>query len=242
MLCIACGVTNAHSPAEFLLVTKVQPGNAIEHGLELQDRFDAARVMTDLRGPRFHAVGCNAVDSKASPSVAFLTGYEVAMEPRNAELTALDVMDTVRGAVETEIQVDIANPQLVFLPAQRLGSGTPKEVPHGLDHYKAYSIESPKSVSETISIQADGATSQWQLLRPLYLCIATKKWHHGDFDDATHPSACFVIYEASSTVKAASQGQAAVATLDELGLNRLETVSTTWVAARAALFSSQDLK
>ena len=217
----------AHSPVDFLLASEVEPGNPINHAVELKSRLDEDKVATNLTGPSmlFRAVG--GMGRPQKKRLAFLTGYKIA-NPKEEPLREIKVLDIVRGSSNKSLKIQSA--EHVLCPAQMITSGPPQDVPDGLDHYKAYRVVEPPAVDMPITL-ADGSEEQSRSIRkPLYVCLPVRQWHHEEFVSATHPNDGFVIYQLDKQA-----GEKTFTTIDQFGLNELKASASQYLCVRATI-------
>ena len=218
---------HAHTPVEFLEVVEGKPSNLIGHDVELKSEIDARKVSTQLSGP-FHfsyAVGC--LGRPTEKTKAYLTWYKID-RPRDQLRRKVEVLDFIRGGDDTSLTIGTA--EYLLSPAQRIESGPPSDVPEGLDYYKAYQIvEAPSQNRDVVLSDSDGPAKR-KVGKAVFLCVAAQQWHHDDFIDASHPRACFVVYELDG-----QERQQKFSSIDQFGLNQLQTSKSQWLCVRGSL-------
>jgi len=139
----------------------------------------------------------------------------------------VEVLDMVRGAASKRLK--IGNEAFLISPSQQLTSGTPDEVPEGLDIYKAYEIHGGVSVGLKLDIASSLGNGKATVGKPLYLCIPTEEWHHDETFPVTHKNDCFVVYEIDEQPLTST-----INTIDQFGINELKSSSIRWICVRAA--------
>ena len=221
---------SAHNPVEFLEVSSVSPSIVIEHDVELQSVYDMARIKTQLSGPELfsEAVGC--LGRPIAKTKAYLNWYRIVdakQEPRRK----VSVLDMVRD--NDHRTLTIGNAGYLLTPAQRIGSGPPDAIPHGLDHYKAYQVFDAASVEMPVEIIESDQSKTRSLAKPIFVCVPVQQWHHEDHIEASHPRDGFVVYELDSQPRTQK-----VNTIDQFGLNELQKTKSDWLCVRATLLES----
>jgi hypothetical protein len=221
----------AHTPFEFLEVLKVSPANSIDHAVDLQSKFDTKRVETSLQGPELFARAVGCLGRPAKKTKAYLNWYRIA-SPKQEPNRRVTVLDLVRGSENMDLS--IGKTEFFLSPAEKIESGPPDPVPSGVDHYTAYKVTDAADVKLPVEITGASSTEARDVAKPLFVCIATKEWHHDEFFDVSHPRACLVVYQLNSL-----KTDLRVNTLDQFSLNRLELHSSDWLCVRGTLLGSE---
>lgn len=216
----------AHTPVDFLEVLKAEPARPIEHGVDLKGTFDAERVETDLVGPKMfsRAVGC--LNRPVKKPLACLSWFEIvdsAVEP----VREVIILDMIRGGSDKKLRIQSA--EYLLSPSQLITTGAPEPVPDGLDHYKAYRIVDAPALDREVTLSDSLGPGKRRLGKPLFVCLAVREWHHDEYFNVSHPYDCFVVYELDEQEHAEE-----LSTLDQFGLNALQTSTSQWLCVRAA--------
>lgn len=216
----------AHSPVDFLEVIRVKPAQVIEHGVETKSRYDSERKKSSLEGPVYFSRGVGAMKRPVKSPQAFMNWFAIkdaVAQPKRE----VDVLDMVRGAASKRLR--IGNEAFLISPSQLLTSGTPDEVPEGLDIYKAYEIHDSTAVGLKLGIDSSLGKGTATVGKPVYLCMPTEEWHHDETFPITHLNDCFVVYEIDSQPTTSTFN-----TIDQFGINELKGSNVTWICVRAA--------
>lgn len=224
---LAAVSAQAHSPVKFLEVLQGQPANLIEHGVDLKSVFDKQKVTTDLAGPYLFSIAVGGMGQQVSRDKAYLAWYKIVDGAKDAP-RKVSVLDLVRGANSPPLTIESA--EYFLSPAQRITTGAPAVIPHGLDHYKAYRIADAPSQNLDLKLTESEGPSQRRVGKPLFLCVATEEWHHEEHFPATHQTGCFVVYELDSREQTGDIGL-----IDQFGLNQLRIQQSKWLCVRAML-------
>ncbi|NND96231.1 MAG: hypothetical protein HKN47_02745 [Pirellulaceae bacterium] len=217
----------AHTPVEFLEVIAVEPARMIEHAVDLKSKFDPEKVQTDLQGPVMFARSVGCMGRAANNQPAYLNWFKI-VKPAGEPVRELSVLDMVRGDGSKSLKIQ--NAEYLLSPSQLITSGTPDEIPDGLDHYKAYRIIDASALDRKVTLTNSVGPAQRTLGKPIFVCLAVREWHHDEYFSATHPSDCFVVYELD-----AHDQEQKFSTIDQFGLNELQSTENRWLCVRAAL-------
>lgn len=220
------GVADAHTPVDFLEVLRVEPARPIEHAVELQGKFDSEKVETELLGPQLfsRSVGCLNRPVKSTP--AYLSWYKI-VRPETEPVREIVVLDMVRGSANKLLKIQAA--EYLLSPSQLITTGAPDDIPSGLDHYKAYRVVSPPSLDLDVNLTNSVGPEKRRLGKPIFVCLAVREWHHEEYSDTSHPNDCFVVYELDEHEHSHS-----FSTVDQFGLNELQSSKAQWLCVRAA--------
>lgn len=220
----------AHTPFEFLEVLKVSPANVVEHSLELQSKFDKSRTDTALVGPELFARSVGCLGRSAKKTSTYLSWYRIE-SPKQEPNRRITVLDLVRGSENMDLSISTA--EYFLSPTQQVESGPPDAVPTGVDHYTAYKVINAPAVKLSVEITGAKGSESRQVEKPLFVCVATEEWHHDEYFATSHPRACIVVYQLD-----ASEAEFRVNTLDQFGLNQLQSQSSNWLGVRGTLLGS----
>jgi hypothetical protein len=230
--CVASNSASlAHSPVDFLEVIRVKPAQVIEHGVETKSRYDSERKESSLEGPVYFSRGVGAMKRAVKSPQAYMNWFAIknaVAQPKRE----VDVLDMVRGASSKRLR--IGNEAFLISPSQLLTSGTPDEVPAGLDVYKAYQIHDGTAVELKLDIDSSLGKGTAKVGKPVYLCMPSEEWHHDETFPVTHPNDCFVVYEIDAQPTTATFN-----TIDQFGINELKASNVTWICVRAAFLRDQ---
>lgn len=218
--------TLAHSPVDFLEVVRVKPAQVIEHGVETKSRYDSERKESSLEGPVYFSRGVGAMKRVVKSPRAYLSWFAI-KNPTSQPRRRVDVLDMVRGGTSKQLQ--IGNAAFLISPSQLLTSGSPDDVPEGLDIYKAYEIHDGTSVDLKLDIESSLGNGNVNVGKPIYLCMSSAEWHHDETFAVSHPNDCFVVYEIDQQPVASTFN-----TIDQFGINELKGSSLRWICVRAA--------
>lgn len=221
----------AHTPVEFLEVSTAEPARLIEHAVDLKSVFDDERVTTDLAGPKMFSRSVGCLDRPAKKLKAYLNWFQI-VEPREEPARQVSVLDLVRGYEKKMLTIGAA--EFLLTPAQQITSGAPDPIPEGLDHYKAYRVVDPPTVSLDVKLTDSPAKDSRKIGKPIFVCLPVSEWHHDDTFKVSHANDCFVVYELD-----AQPHDEKVSTLDQFGLNVMKTGQSKWICVRAALLSKE---
>ena len=228
---VSSSASLAHSPVDFLEVIRVKPAQVIEHGVETKSRYDSERKESSLEGPVYFSRGVGAMKRAVKSPQAYMNWFAIknaVAQPRRE----VDVLDMVRGASSKRLR--IGNEAFLISPSQLLTSGTPDEVPEGLDVYKAYQIHDGAAVGLKLGIDSSVGTGTATVGKPVYLCMPSEEWHHDETFPVTHPNDCFVVYEIDDQPTTSTFN-----TIDQFGINELKASNVTWICVRAAFLREQ---
>ncbi|TWU56262.1 DUF7450 family protein [Rubripirellula reticaptiva] len=232
VVCMAVGAPAtpgfAHVPAEFLEVFSVHAALPVDHDVDLKTAVDQARRESKVTGPTYFAHSTAAMGRSSGETPAFTNWYAI-VDPVDQPRRSVSVLDLVRGSKEKMLTLGKA--EFLLCPSQSITTGAPAPIPDGLDFYKAYRVVDGPKVSMAVSVGGSGS-SQRQLGKPLYVCIATQQWHHEATVTPSHPRDCFVVYELDE-VKAEST----VSTIDQFGLNELRRTKSVWLCVHGAILT-----
>ncbi len=215
-----------HSPVDFLEVIRVKPAQVIEHGVETKSRYDSVRKESSLEGPAYLSRGVGAMNRAVKSPRAYMNWFAI-KNPTQHSKRKVDVLDMVRGGTSKQLQ--IGNAAFLISPSQLLTSGSPDEVPEGLDIYKAYEIHDGTSVNLQLDVEGSLGNGKVSVGKPIYLCMASEEWHHDETFAVTHPNDCFVVYEIDEQPVVSTFN-----TIDQFGINELTGSSIRWICVRAA--------
>ena len=223
-----CSVpVQAHTPVEFMEVLEGVPSNLIEHDIELKSVLDTQRMVTELAGPYHFSLAVSCMGRDVKTPKAYLSWYKI-VDPKSEASRKILVVDLVRGDDKTALTIESA--EYFLSPAQRITAGPPSAIPHGLDHYKAYRIVGAASRELDVELgKSDGPTKR-RVGKPLFVCVPAEEWHHDDHFPASHPQACFVVYELDPQDHS---GQ--ISLIDQFGLNQIRTSKSRWLCVSAML-------
>jgi hypothetical protein len=222
---VAC----AHTPVDFLEVLEIEPARTITHAVELKSKFDSEKVKTELEGPRFFSRSVECLNRPVKKPPAYLNWFEI-VAPEVEPVREIDVLDMIRGGSSKSLRIKSA--EYLLSPSQLITTGVPESVPGGLDHYKAYRIVDAPSLDQDVTLtDRDGPTKR-RLGKPLFVCLPVREWHHDEYFAASHPNDCFVVYQLDERSHAEK-----FSTLDQFGLNELQSKGHQWLCVRAALLS-----
>jgi len=228
---VSSSASLAHSPVDFLEVIRVKPAQVIEHGVETKSRYDSERKESSLEGPVYFSRGVGAMKRAVKSPQAYMNWFAIknaVAQPRRE----VDVLDMVRGASSKRLR--IGNEAFLISPSQLLTSGTPDEVPEGLDVYKAYQIHDGAAVGLKLGIDSSLGKGTATVGKPVYLCMPSEEWHHDETFPVTHPNDCFVVYEIDAQPTTSTFN-----TIDQFGINELKASNVTWICVRAAFLREQ---
>ncbi len=224
---IPCSLGLAHTPVDFLEVLSVVPSRSIEHAVELKSAFDEGKVQTMLVGPKMFARPVECMDRPVKKPRAYLNWFQIT-EPSSEPVREIEVLDMIRGGNNKLLKIQAA--EYLLSPSQLITTGSPDSIPHGLDNYKAYRVVDATSFDRQINLKASAGPEVRRLGKPIFVCLPTRQWHHDEYSPASHPHDCFVVYQLD-----AHEHSERVNTIDQFGLNELQTTKAQWLCVRAAL-------
>lgn len=221
----------AHSPVEFLEVLSVESARPIQHGVELKSKFDDQKIETQLEGPRFFSGSVGCLNRSAKKKRAFLNWFKIVDAPKEP-IRQLSVLDMVRGSSNKALTIQGA--EYLLSPSQLITTGVPDAIPAGLDHYKAYRVVDAPSLDQQVVLNDSFGPAERKLGVPRFVCLPVRQWHHDEYVSATHANDCFVVYELDE-----QDHEQKFSTMDQFGLNELETSKSVWLCVRAALLPTR---
>ena len=221
------GTAYAHSPVEFLEVLQGKPSNLIEHGVEIKSVLDDKKATAKLVGPDHFAIAVGCLKRPVKKEKAYLVWYKIA-KPKKESSRKVTVIDLLRGADVPPLTIGAA--EYFLSPAQRITTGPPSEVPHGLDHYKAYRILDAPFLNLDVTLTESAGPAKRRVGKPLFLCVAAEEWHHEEHFKASHRRDCFVVYELDLRDHAEK-----FSLIDQFGLNQVSASKSRWLCVRARL-------
>ena len=220
----------AHTPVEFLEVLSVQPARKVEHAIDLKSKFDASKRETQLDGPLLFSRSVGCLGRAAMKQPAYLNWYKI-VDPIDEPVRTVSVLDTVRGSANKSLQIRSA--EYFLAPSQRITTGPPDAIPGGLDQYKAYRVIDSPAMEQDVKLTSSTGPEDRQLGKPLFVCVPAEEWHHESSFGVTHADACLVVYELDSKAHVET-----FATIDEFGLNELESDKSQWLCVSGVLLRS----
>jgi hypothetical protein len=220
----------AHTPVDFLEVLAVQPARKVEHAVELKSKFDSEKVETQLEGPQLFSRSVGCLDRAVKKQPAYLNWYKI-VDPKKEPIRTVAVLDMIRGTANRSLKIHAA--EYFLSPSQLITTGAPEPIPGGLDQYKAYRVIDAPPIRKDVNLTNSVGPAERKLGKPLFVCLPVKEWHHDDYFAASHPNDCFVVYELDEESHVQTFG-----TIDQFGLNELESVETQWLCVRAAWLRS----
>lgn len=224
---IVDAVAFAHTPVDFLEVFEVEPARTITHAVELKGSFDPEKVETELVGPRYFSRSVECLSRTVKKPLAYLNWFEI-VTPTVEPVREIEVLDMIRGGASKSLRIKSA--EYFLSPSQLITAGAPESVPGGLDHYKAYRIVNAPSIDQDVTLTDMNGVTKRRLGKPLFVCLPVREWHHDEYFAASHPNDCFVVYQLDERSHAEK-----FSTLDQFGLNELQTQGHQWLCVRAAL-------
>ena len=229
-------VASARAAGDYFEVMDVTPSRVINHEIELKGPFDDDLIKTRLTGPQLfsHAVGSG--EKAAQDRNAYLNWYKIA-QPATEPRRILVICDSLRG--NKAHQITIQNSAFLLLPAQRVTTGPPSPLPDGLDHFKAYKIVNATQVSQQVKLAGTYGPADRTATKAAYLCVPVEQRHHHDHFPVKNAQDCMLIYELMP-----HEHKTSVTTIDQFGLNKLDTHSGRWLSVPAEIVgpTSQDAK
>ncbi|TWU08138.1 DUF7450 family protein [Stieleria varia] len=227
---IGAGVAFAHSPVEFMEVLQVKPGRLVEHSVDVKTSLDASRTESNLTGPTHFSRSVGCMNKIARSPYAYLNWYSIEKNnpPRVPSIREVTILDRVRGSENQTLKLGPAAYQLI--PSQWLTTGTPDEIPAGLDHYTAYEVVEGPQVDLVVSLITPEEKSSRKVGKPIFICVPSNQWHHDESVKPSHESDGFVVYELDSSDFAKE-----FTVIDQFGLNQITAASSKWIACHAAI-------
>lgn len=217
------------TPADYFEVMTVTPSRQIEHDVELKGPFDDDAIETLLTGPTLFSRAVGFGDMTTEPKPAVFNWYEIKKaktEPRRV----LTVRDTLRADEVYEITIE--KRAFLLSPSQQLTSGPPSSTARERGMFQAYEIVNARQQSRKVKLTNTSGPGKRTIKHASFFCVPVEQWHHDDHSTTKNPNHCFMVYELQPHAVKSS-----VTTLDQFGLNDLETGSSKWLCASAQLVS-----
>ncbi len=227
---LLCALTWWHTAAparDFFEVVTVTPSQVIDHEVEAKGPFDNDKIETFLTGPQLfsHAVG---FEGKPAPKPqAYLNWYKIT-KPTNQPRQTISVRDALRGDEAYEITIQSA--AYLLSAAQRITSGAPAPIPDDLGYFEAYEIVDGPQINRKVALTGTFGPGASMANRAVLLCVPIEQWHHDEHVTVKNASECLLIYELLP-----EQHTLTVATIDQFGLNKLETETIKWLGVPATV-------
>ena len=228
--CAALSVTavaDAGNHLDLYEVAKVTPSRLIKHDVTIQGRFDAARTVTDLKGPEFFSQPVGMQEKRPQDRDSCLNWYRIT-NAKSAPKRVLSLRDHLHGS--NSYQLRLGSAEFLLSPARRLTSGSPSEASDRLSYFKAYRIIEAPQVDRQVELNDSFGPSGRQVVRAALLCIPVEQWHHHEHFPIQNPKDCLVVYELQP-----HKHDAKTSTLDQFGLNELNIESCVWLSVPAQI-------
>ncbi|MEL7266544.1 MAG: hypothetical protein AAFP69_17280 [Planctomycetota bacterium] len=225
--------SSAHGPLGLLEFHAVQPSEKIRHAVDTQSSVDSDRSATQLSGPAFFGLSVGGLNLPQPKVPAFLSAYKIENPPA-PKIRKLTVLDPIGGSRTYAI----GPASFLLSPAQCISEGPPPEIPHGLEHYKAYAIIDAPRMDKQLDIQRvdknkKTSTAKRKIGSAKFICVPTNQWHHGESVRVWHKRDAFVIYDLDPQPSAET-----FAVIGQFGLNQLKSKTSAWLATSAKLIDS----
>ena len=227
----AAAVADADDQLDLFEVVKVTPSRLIKHDLTIQGRFDAERIVTDLKGPEFFSHPVGKHEKRARDRDSCLNWYRIT-DAKSEPARRLSLRDPLHGSDSYPLRVGSA--EFVLSPAQRLTSGSPSEASARLSYFKAYRIVEGPQVNQQVELNDSLGPQSRQVIRAALLCIPVEQWHHDDHSPIKNPKDCLVVYELQP-----HKHNAKMSIMDQFGLNELSIESSVWLTVPAEIVADQ---
>lgn len=220
-------IAAADRPVESFEVLAVNPSRVIKHEVELKGPFDDDVVERFLIGPQLfsQAVGFNK--NAIQEPKAYLNWFKIA-KPAEEPERVVTVRDALRGK-DTQ-QMTIERPVYLLSPSQRLKSGSPSPIPDKLNYFMAYEINDSPAIKQPVKLAGAFGPEDRTATKAVLLCLPVEQWHHHQHSPVKNAQRCLVVYELLPHLHAST-----VNTIDQFGLNKLETQSSKWLCVDAQL-------
>ncbi len=229
LLCSLAVLTPASdaNSGDFFEVLRVTPSRKIDHEVDLKGPFDSEITETFLSGPELFSQAIGYGEKNPVQPRAYLNWYSIE-RPTDASDQVLSVRDTLQGT--NTYSITIGKPALLLSPAQRLATGSPSEIPEGLNYFKAYEIVKGSPEGKEVKLSDTFGSRNRKVLKAAYFCVPVEHWHHDQHSAVKSKENCLVVYELQPQDVTKS-----VTTLDPFGLNTLKTSSSKWLCVPAQI-------
>ena len=229
LLCSLAVLTPASdaNSGDFFEVLRVTPSRKIDHEVDLKGPFDSEITETFLSGPELFSQAIGYGEKNPVQPRAYLNWYSIE-RPTDASDQVLSVRDTLQGT--NTYSITIGKPALLLSPAQRLTTGSPSEIPEGLNYFKAYEIVKGSPEGKEVKLTDTLGSRNRKVLKAAYFCVPVEHWHHDQHSTVKSKENCLVVYELQPQDVTKS-----VTTLDPFGLNTLKTSSSKWLCVPAQI-------
>lgn len=179
---------------------EVEPSQHVLHGLDFESVVVTHEIWTRLRGPAFFVLP----DSEGERPNDYLVGYKIE-NPKPAKTQSIQLSD---GAT-----AELGNSAFVILPAQRITTGPPAEIPDDLGFFVAYEAEVSGSAETT------------------HVAVASSLRHHDEELPVVNENRALLL----SSKSMAADNSEAVTIIDHFGLNQLKLGSVIMTVESAEL-------
>ena len=229
LVALACLETTAadRTPVDYLEVFTVTPSRQIDHDVEVKGPFNANAVETLLSGPKLFSQAVDVGEKAVEFKDTYLSWYEIT-EPKTQPRRVLTVRDAWRG--EDAYQITIRNSAYLLSPAQKITSGPPSPLHSGLGLFQAYEIVGNSQEGRQVRLTGNSTSESRTVGRAVYFCVPVEQWHHDEHFAVENGNNCLLVYELKS-----QEYKSTMSTLDQFGLNKLETSSSKWLCVPAQL-------
>lgn len=226
-------IASADAPSHCFEVLTVNASRVIKHEVDLKGPFDQDRVERLLVGPELfsHEIGFDNVGLQQAK--AYLNWFKIAKPAKEPKRIV-----TIRDALQTNGTRQLTIKALVYLlsPAQRLTSGSPSPIPDNLNHFLAYEIADAPETKQQLKLGGAFGPENRTSIRAVFLCVPAEQWHHDEHAKIKNAKRCLVVYELFPQKHATT-----VNTIDQFGLNKLETVSSNWLGVDAVIVKQKSM-
>lgn len=137
---------------------------------------------------------------------------------------------------EDSVEVVIGNAACLLSPAKRLTTGRPSDASEELSYLKRYRILEGRDLRKKVQLTLGSDSESNTVTKPAFLCLPTDEWHHEEHFPIQNKDGCLMIYELLPTSQTSN-----ITTIDQFGLNKLETNSRQYVLTPATTVGEEDL-
>jgi hypothetical protein len=94
-----------------------------------------------------------------------------------------------------------------------------------LNQFKAYKIVDGQQAGQKVKLTGASAAEDRTIAKAIFLCVPVAEWHHDEDFPVKDPDNYMVVYELLPEKHIES-----VTTLDQFGINKMQTRSSQWLA------------
>jgi hypothetical protein len=221
----------ADTPIASFEVVTVTSSRVIKHEVHLKGPFDDDVVERFLVGPQRLSHAVRFESNAIQEPKAYLNWFKI-VKPAKEPSRVVTVRDVLQMKDSREINIE--TPAYLLSPAQRLTSGSPSPIPDNLNYFMAYTINGSPVNKQKVKLAGAFGPEDRTATKAVFLCVPVEQWHHDEHAQIKNEQRCLVVYELLP-----HKHETTVNTIDQFGLNKLETQSSNWLCVEAEIVGRQ---